>query len=607
MTKRFLWLVLVLVMVFSAACQPAPTATPTAEPTQPPAPTNTAVPPTATPEPALPVLTLVALDGSTMSFTMEELQALPVSEGYGGIKSSTGRITLPSLFRGVALKDLIAAWGEMDDSMGISVVAEDGYAITYSFDQITNGSFIAYDPATGDELKSAPDLTAILAYEHEGEPLNEKEDGTLRLAIISEEPNQVIDGHWAVKWASSIEMRDVGADWVLHMEGALMVDVDRATFESGASPDCHMATWTDDKAQEWVGIPLWTLAGFVDDEVKHDGPAYNDALADAGYTIDVVAADGYTVSFDSTRITRNDNIIVALTVNGTPLPDDYFPLRLVGSELQKNEMIGMIDSIIVHVPGAAAAEDAEPQDALEPELVITGNVNEPQEFMENNLRELEVVEIEATHPKKGTTDTYTGVRFSSLLALAEVQEGATTVVLTASDGYAVEIALTDLQACADCLVVFTDTPGIFNTVMPDLDGSTWTKELVSIEIKGAPAAEADLTVTGLVNEPLALTEDDLRDMEVAEVSAVHPKKGTTDKYEGVLLNTLLTLAGVKDGAATLTLTAGDGYAVQVTLADALACADCIVAFTDTPGEFYLVMPGMDGSFWVKDFASIEIK
>ena len=173
---------------------------------------------------------------------------------------------------------------------------------------------------------------------------------------------------------------------------------------------------------------------------------------------------------------------------------------------------------------AAAAEDGEPQDALEPELVITGNVNEPQEFMENNLRELEVVEIEATHPKKGTTATYTGVRFSSLLALAEVQEGATTVVLTASDGYAVEIALADLQACADCLVAFTETPGIFNTVMPALDGSTWTKELVSIEIKGAPAAEADLSVTGMVNEPLALTEDDLRDMEVAEVSAVHPRK-----------------------------------------------------------------------------------
>ena len=604
MTKRIFWFVLVLVIILSAACQPAPT--PTAEPTQPLVPTNTAVPPTATPEPASPILSLVALDGSTMTFTMEELKALPVTEGYGGIKSSTGRITLPVIYRGVSLKDLIAAWGEMDDSMGISVVAEDGYAITYSYDQITNGSFIAYDPATGDELKTAPDLTAIIAYEREGQPLNEKEEGALRLAIVSAEKNQVIDGHWAVKWTSIVELKDVGEDWILHMKGALVVDVDRATFESGASPDCHMATWTDDKAQEWVGIPLWTLVGFVDDEVKHDGPAYNDALADAGYTIDLVAADGYTVSLDSTRVTRNDNIIVALTVNGNPLPDDYFPLRVVGSDLQKNEMVGMIDTIIVHVPGAVA-DEGEPQTALEPELVITGNVNKPQEFMENNLRDLEVAEIEATHPKKGTTDTYTGVRFSSLLALAEVQEGATTVVLTASDGYAVEIALADLQGCADCLVAFTDTPGVFNTVMPALDGSTWTKELVSIEITGAPAPDADLTVTGLVNQPLALSEDDLRDMEVAEIEATHPKKGTTDSYEGVLLNTLLTLAGVKDGAATLKLTAGDGYAVEVPLADALACADCIVAFTDTSGEFYLVMPGMDGSFWVKDFASIEVK
>ncbi len=603
MSKRILWLVLALVMVFATACEPTATLAPTAEPTQPPAPTNTAVPPTATPEPALPVLTLVAVDGTTMEFSMEELQALPVTEGYGGIKSSTGRITPPSLFRGVALKDLIAAWGVMDATMGVSVVAEDGYAITYSFDQITNGTFIAYDPATGDELQSAPALTAIIAYEREGQPLDAREDGTLRLAIVSTEPTQVIDGHWAVKWASSVELKDVGENWMLHLEGALIVDVDRATFESGASPNCHMGTWTDDKAQEWVGIPLWNLVGFVDDEIKHDGPAYNDALAEAGYTIDVVAADGYTVSLDSTRVNRNDNIIVALTVNGNPLPDDYYPLRLVGSDLEKSEMVGMIASIIVHVPGAA--EGGEPEDALEPELVIVGNVNQPLEFMENNLRELEVVEVSATHPSKGTTDTYEGVLFSTLLELAGLKEGTTSINLVASDGYAMEIPLADLQACTDCLLAFTDTPGSFRSIMPTLDGSTWVKEITRIEV--LPLPEPDLSVTGMVNQPLALTETDLRTMDVVEISAIHPKKGTTDTYEGVLVSTLLTLAGVQDGATTLVLTAGDGYAVEIALAEVLARADCIVAFTDTPGEYYLVMPGMESSFWVKNFVSIEVK
>jgi len=48
------------------------------------------------------------------------------------------------------------------------------------------------------------------------------------------------------------------------------------------------------------------------------------ALADAGYTVDVVASDGYTVSFESSRLKRNDNMIVAHLVNGNLLPDKYF-------------------------------------------------------------------------------------------------------------------------------------------------------------------------------------------------------------------------------------------------------------------------------------------
>ena len=41
-------------------------------------------------------------------------------------------------------------------------------------------------------------------------------------------------------------------------------------------------------------------------------------------------------------------------MNGNPLPEKYFPLRLVGSDLAKNEMTGMIEKIMVHVPAAGA-------------------------------------------------------------------------------------------------------------------------------------------------------------------------------------------------------------------------------------------------------------
>ena len=128
MIKRLLWILVITMMIFSAACQAAPVASPTAVP---PTATPEPPPPTETPEPALPVLTLTAVDGTARSFTLDELKALPATEGQAGIKSSTGSITLPTLYKGVALKDLVAELGGMDDTMGLSVAAKDGYAITY--------------------------------------------------------------------------------------------------------------------------------------------------------------------------------------------------------------------------------------------------------------------------------------------------------------------------------------------------------------------------------------------------------------------------------------------------------------------------------------------
>jgi hypothetical protein len=297
--------VLVIMAFVFAACsggtqiEPSPVPTPTAAPTETPIPT----------QPAKPLLEIVG-PSETKSLTMADLMALPVTEGYAGIKSSTGKITPPVPFKGVALKDLAELIGGMDETSGFNVVAEDGYSITYSFDQIQNGSFIAYDPATGAELKNPVELTAILAYEVGGQPLDPKQDGTLRLAIVSADLNQVTDGHWSVKWVNKLEVKSLGAEWVLQLDGGLSKPTDRASIESCGAPQCHAATWTDEKAQQWVGVPLWLFVGSVDDEIEHEGPAFNDALADAGYSVDVIASDGYTVTFDAARVKRNDNIIV---------------------------------------------------------------------------------------------------------------------------------------------------------------------------------------------------------------------------------------------------------------------------------------------------------
>jgi DMSO/TMAO reductase YedYZ molybdopterin-dependent catalytic subunit len=475
------------------ATQAPPTSTPTSTPVPPTPtltpvpPTPTPVPPTFTPVPSTSILEVVGSD-SNLTFTLDDLKALPVTEGQGGIKSSTGRITLPELYAGVALKDLVAALGGFDESMGVNVVAEDGYGITFSYEQVMNGTFIAYDPGTGDEVKSPDPLTAILAYARSGEPLDPKQDGTLRLVIVSAKNNQVTDGHWSVKWVNTLEVKALGQEWTLYLEGAIVEEMDRGTFESGASPNCHAATWTDDHAQHWVGIPLWLLVGRVDDEVAHNGPAFNDALSDIGYTVDVIAADGYTVSFDSARIKRNDQIIAAFQVNDNPLPEQYFPLRLVGDDLEKKEMVGMIAQIVVHVENIAVPSPTpEPTPtplpvAVEGDLVVTGLVDQPLGLSEDDLRAMEVVQITAEHPKSGQQD-YEGVRLNALLDQAGVQDGATKLVVTAADGFVAEVFLAEVRDCADCLLGFTNTPAKFKLVMPGLPSSVWVKDVVQIQVQ----------------------------------------------------------------------------------------------------------------------------
>jgi DMSO/TMAO reductase YedYZ molybdopterin-dependent catalytic subunit len=440
---------------------------------------------TSTPVVAESTGTVLKLSGTNggHALTMADLKTLPVTEGMGGIKSSTGKITIPEKYTGVSLKDLIAKFNiPFDATMGMTLTAEDGYSMTFSYDQIMNGSFTAYDPALGNELKNHDPLTPIIAYAKSGQPLNTAEEGTLRLAIVSEKNNEVVDGHWTVKWVNQVEVKPVGQAWMLHLHGVISQPVDRASYQSCGSPGCHGTTWMDENGQNWVGVPLWLIVGEVDDNNSHDDNAYNEALAKAGYSVDIAASDGYTVTLESGRINRNNNIILAFLVNDGELPEQYYPLRLVGTGLDKKQMVGKVETITLDLPAEATPTTAPAASSAEGTLVITGMVNQELTLTDADLHNLEVAHITAVHPKKGSQE-YDGVRLNVLLDKAGVKAGATTVVFIASDGYTAEVSLNDIRACADCLLAFTDTKGSYSTVMPGMLGNAWTKNVVKLEVK----------------------------------------------------------------------------------------------------------------------------
>jgi DMSO/TMAO reductase YedYZ molybdopterin-dependent catalytic subunit len=426
------------------------------------------------------VLSLAGPNGGHV-FTMDQLKALPVTEGQGGIKSSTGKITIPEPFKGVAIKDLVKNLGvTFDSSMGVTITAEDGYSMTFSYDQVMNGAFTAYDPATGNEMTEHDPLTAIIAYEHNGQPLITAEEGVLRLMVISAKNNQVVDGHWSVKWVNKVEVMPVGKSWTLDLQGAISSPVTRDSYQSCGSPSCHGTSWQDQNGQDWVGVPLWLLAGEVDDADSHSDKAYNRLLADGGYSIDIIGSDGYTVTLDSRTIKLNNEILIAHEVNKGELPEKYYPLRLVGTGLQNSQMVGQIAKIIVNVNSIPT-----PTPASVPEntgsLTIKGMVNQELTLKDADLRTMDIVTVSA-QGKNGPQD-FQGVLLNALLEKAGLKGEASKLIFTASDGYSVEVDLPVVRDCPKSLLAFMDTPGNYMIVLPEQPTSTWVKNVVLIEVK----------------------------------------------------------------------------------------------------------------------------
>jgi DMSO/TMAO reductase YedYZ molybdopterin-dependent catalytic subunit len=351
------------------------------------------------------------------------------------------------------------------------------------------GAFNTYDPSNGTENKVEGPLTAILAYEREGALLDPVQDGQLRVVVVSPKADNLIDGHWMVKWVNRMELKDTGSNWILHLKGALSEDMDRATFESGSSAHCHLEAWTDEEGNEWTGIPLWYLIGRVDDEVRHESRAFNDDLANAGYTITITAVDGYSIELNSKDAAFNDKWIVALNVNGEPISDKNYPLRLVGEGLTKDQMIGAIDSITLDIeplPEAteAAATEVPTDDArtMEGDLVISGNVEFTMPFQYEELKGMNVITINTKHPKKDEMRDYEGVRLNDLLEMAKPKADASKLTFVAGDGYSTSLPLADVLACADCLISFGED-NTLNSVMPGMDSGFWAKDVKQIVIE----------------------------------------------------------------------------------------------------------------------------
>ena len=80
---------------------------------------------------------------------------------------------------------------------------------------------------------------------------------------------------------------------------------------------------------------------------------FNRDLAQKGYTVQVISADGYTVEFNSKDVAYNDGIFLAHLANDKPLDADSGPLHFgSGPNLpDKKHMVKQVKEIkLVNLP-----------------------------------------------------------------------------------------------------------------------------------------------------------------------------------------------------------------------------------------------------------------
>ena len=134
------------------------------------------------------------------------------------------------------------------------------------------------------------------------------------------------------------------------------------------------------------------------------------------------------------------------------------------------------------LPAEETAE--EPVEMVLPEgvaLMVFGQVTNKLALGMENLQAMNVIDLDAEHPKKGL-QSYKGIRLNDLLNLAGADPGAVTLVITARDGYQAQVSLNDIQNCADCLIAFAED-GSLSMVMPGLESNFWIKEVNFLEVK----------------------------------------------------------------------------------------------------------------------------
>ena len=162
--------------------------------------------------------TVIVTYGSvTMTYGMNDMQTLLVSFGYGGPRNQDGSVnkTPDYLYTAIALNDVIKGAknspgvepGGLVAGQSVKITGADGYSVTYTYDQISNGNFPTYNVAgvaTTPAPTGATVPTIAILYWANGNGLDTA-TGPFELGVIYGQPLLTDASNW-VKMVYKIEV-----------------------------------------------------------------------------------------------------------------------------------------------------------------------------------------------------------------------------------------------------------------------------------------------------------------------------------------------------------------------------------------------------------------
>ena len=249
-------------------------------------------------------LTVVAGERST-GYTISDLEGLDVVTAEGTFTNTIG-VDYTATYTGIPIATLI---GNVPADTTIRVTASDGYSMNYKAGTLLDRS----------------EGTWILAYK-ENESYMPYDPGPFRIVLVGES-NPRFEGAISAKMVSRIDILGAYDDYSLTLQGEITRAFSRGELEAGIGCPCHASTVTVTSKGEthtYTGLPLWRLIAYVDDDrapgpeqgIHYDEADFSDALASAGYTVTLVAEDGYTQSVSSQLIAHDERFIVAFKQDG---------------------------------------------------------------------------------------------------------------------------------------------------------------------------------------------------------------------------------------------------------------------------------------------------